>query len=333
MPDTVTTEPQGPSLEAAKTRIDSLLSTPEEKQSPTAQPEPAPEPEEPKLAETAPDAESESESPESNAEEVEQEVPSQPRTFKVKVNGQEIEVTEDEVLKGYSRTEDYTRKTQQLAQQKKEFEEREVAAVRAERHQYATYLEQLSTALKGMAPEEPNWESLKAQVSPEQFAAELLHWQQTQKKIANVEAERAKVKDQQDADAKDGFQKYVLSEQAKLEDALPDIKDPEKAKVIRANLRDFALERGFTDQELGSVTDHRMVLLLHDAMQRKAEKTAEKAKAPTIKNKIEKAMDTTPPGSRTAAPKQNALKEAQQRLRKSGSVDDGAAAIRHLLGD
>jgi hypothetical protein len=334
MADPVTTEPQGPSLDAAKERIDSLLSVKEEKPAKTAPPEPAPESAaEPKLV----PAESEGDAPEiepatSEGEEGEPEPPSQPRTFKVKVNGQEIEVTEDEVLKGYSRTEDYTRKTQQLAEQRKQFEEREVAAVRAERQQYATYLEQLSTALKSLTPEEPNWDVLRTQVTPDVFAAELLNWQQTQKRIEKVEAERATVKEQQDRDAQEGFKQYVQAEQAKLEEALPDIKDPDKARVLKTKLGEFAESRGFSKEELGRVTDHRLVLLLHDAMAREAERKAEKAKAPEIKNKIEKAMATAEPGARTTAPKANALKEATARLKKSGSVDDGAAAIRHLLG-
>lgn len=330
MPEAVTTEPQGPSLDAASSRIDGLLSVKEDKQTPTAQPEPTPESaEEPKLAEAAPEEESpESESP--SAEEVEEPEaePQQPQKHKVKVDGIDAEVTLEELLKSYSFTAHNTRTAQQLAEQKKQFEQNELAAVRAERQQYATYLDQFAAALKGLAPEEPNWEVLKAQVTPEVFAAELLHWQQTQKKIAGIEAERTRVKTEQDADAQAGFAKYVQAEQAKLEDALPELKEPEKAKVLRASLREFALGRGFTEDDLKSVTDHRMVLLLHDAMQLKAEK----AKAPKIENKIKAAMETAKPGSRTPAPAKDALKDAKERLRKSGSVDDGAAAIRHLLG-
>ena len=68
------------------------------------------------------------------SEEVEEEEESQPtvRTFKVKVDGEEVEVPEDELLKGYSRTQDYTRKTQQLAEQRKAAES-EFEQVRKER--------------------------------------------------------------------------------------------------------------------------------------------------------------------------------------------------------
>ena len=56
----------------------------------------------------------------------------QPQVFSVKVDGKEVEVTLDELQKGYSRTQDYTRKTQQIAEARKQTEA-ELQAVRAER--------------------------------------------------------------------------------------------------------------------------------------------------------------------------------------------------------
>ena len=43
--------------------------------------------------------------------------------YKVKVDGEEIEVTQDELLRGYMRQRDYTQKTQQLAKQRRQFEQ------------------------------------------------------------------------------------------------------------------------------------------------------------------------------------------------------------------
>ena len=48
-------------------------------------------------------------------DQVESEEDTEPQVFAVKVNGEELEVTEDELVKGYSRNRDYTRKTQELA--------------------------------------------------------------------------------------------------------------------------------------------------------------------------------------------------------------------------
>ena len=57
--------------------------------------------------------------------EVEEEL--QPQAYTVKVDGIEQEVTLDELQSGYSRQQDYTRKTQELSQQRKSIEEQQAA--------------------------------------------------------------------------------------------------------------------------------------------------------------------------------------------------------------
>ncbi len=59
------------------------------------------------------DASDEETSEEQSEEEEEPEEQEQQQTFTVKVDGKEVSVTLDELQKGYSRTQDYTRKTQQ----------------------------------------------------------------------------------------------------------------------------------------------------------------------------------------------------------------------------
>ncbi len=71
------------------------------------------------------------------SEDSEEEKPDQ--TFTVKVDGTEVTVTLDELQKGYSRTQDYTRKTQQIAEIRRQVES-EAEAIRAERSQYAQLL-------------------------------------------------------------------------------------------------------------------------------------------------------------------------------------------------
>ena len=64
--------------------------------------------------------------------------------------GEKAEVTLDELSKGYSRQSDYTRKTEELAAQRRQLaEEREQAlsAVEAERQQYAARLAQMGQSL------------------------------------------------------------------------------------------------------------------------------------------------------------------------------------------
>jgi len=87
-----------------------------------AQPEAVQEPEQ--LEEYSAADDSESEEQDVSAEEAEiqeEEVEELPR-YRVKVSGEEVEVTLDELLNGYSRTADYQKKTQSLAEQRKAVE-------------------------------------------------------------------------------------------------------------------------------------------------------------------------------------------------------------------
>lgn len=334
MPATQEATPQSGSLEDASKAITGLLSVkPEDKPTKEQPPEPVRESAEPQQVPAAPEGE---EGPSTN--ESEQATPSdetgtpetpvvQPKVFKVKDNGQEIEVTEEEALKSYLRIQDYTRKTQALADEKRTFEEGIVRVARERDAQYATHLEQLSEAIKATMPVEPDWQKLKGELAPEALAAKLLDWQTGQKHLASIKTEQDAVKARQQEDADRQWRQHVLAEQDKLEAALPELKDPEKARVIKTELAEFAISRGYTPEDVKNVTDHRLVLILRDA----AEYQKSKDKAPKVANKIENALAASPPGNRSPAPKANKLTEAKQRLQKSGSVDDGAAAIAALL--
>ena len=69
-----------------------------------------------------PNAQGEEQTEESEQENTEVETDEEPK-YKVKVDGEEIEVTQDELLRGYMRQKDYTQKTQQLAEQRRQFEQ------------------------------------------------------------------------------------------------------------------------------------------------------------------------------------------------------------------
>lgn len=70
----------------------------------------------------AEDSPEQEEQPEQEEEEPQQETQEEPK-YKVKVDGQEVEVTQEELLRGYMRQSDYTRKTQQLAEQRQQIEQ------------------------------------------------------------------------------------------------------------------------------------------------------------------------------------------------------------------
>ena len=74
-------------------------------------------------SETSPAQDEAEEQPESGNTEQTQETNVEEPRYKVKVDGQEVEVTQEELLRGYMRQSDYTRKTQQLANQRQQIEQ------------------------------------------------------------------------------------------------------------------------------------------------------------------------------------------------------------------
>jgi len=263
-------------------------------------------------------AEEESESDETEESEEQEE---QPTVYHVKVDGEEIEVTLDELQKGYSRTQDYTRKTQALAEQRKEAEA-ELSQVRQERAYYAQMLGALEQQL-AQADQAPDWDRLY-QENPTEWVRQRELWRDKQDKLNAVKAEQERLTATAQQEAAKVRQEQLQLEAQKLVEAIPEWKDSKKAATERAKLMDAAKAVGYADSELEQIMDHRAVVLL-----RKAALYDElMGKKSTIKPVPSKGPKTSKPGSAGGQPtKQSEAKQAQSRLAKTGSMKDAAAAF------
>lgn len=316
------------SLDAAGQAIEGLLSgEPEDEQlskAPTAAETDAAD-ETDDADDTKPDA-SDVESDDDDDESVDT-AATEPRKLRVKVNGEEQELPEDEVVKGYSRTADYTRKTQELAEQRKAFEA-EATAVRAERERYASQLAQLEEVLKQSTPAEPDWDTLRNE-DPAVFAATYAAWKQHQESLDKVAAERQRAEQKVRDDYLAEHKAMLAREQEQLLAAVPAWKDPEVAKREQAALITYATSQGYTEDEIRAVTDHRVIKILRDAA---AHQSAMK-KAPEIEKRIEKAKTLAPGASGTPKREVTELTRHKQALAKTGSLRDAGAAIALLLDE
>jgi hypothetical protein len=250
---------------------------------------------------------------------------SQLRKYRVKVDGEELEVPEDELVKGYSRTQDYTRKTQQLAESRKAFES-EQTGVRAEREKLAVQLTQLSDALQSMTPAEPDWDKLRVE-DPEAFAGTYAAWQLHKERMETVKQAQADAIQKVVADRQADLQKVVDAEKAMMVEAIPEWKNPETAKKESTALREYATKQGFKDEDLNNIIDHRVYVMLRKAM------LFDKAQAekPALEEKIESVRSATPGASDRNKPKISETTRAKQRLAKTGRVEDAALAIQSLF--
>lgn len=247
----------------------------------------------------------------------------EPRKFKVKANGQDIEVTEDELVKGYSRTADYTQKTQALAAERKAFQS-EKEAVSRERQEYATYLGQLKTALEQSA-QEPDWDKLRAE-DPDAFQIAWTDWQRHKERLAKVEKEQQETMAKVARDHAERFNAYVAEQKSKLLEALPAWADEAVAKKEAAEMREFAQSLGYTDDEINQVYDHRLILVLRDAAAfRKSQQQAE-----TVRKKVEKVV-VEKPGQKKPRKKMPEAVKAQLLARKTGRVEHAAKYFEQII--
>lgn len=253
----------------------------------------------------------------------------------VTVNGEEVKVTLDELKKGYSRTADYTRKTQELATQRKAVEA-DAVAMREAREQYAQHLKVAAALVAKMVPEEVDLEALK-ESDPAKFAVEFAKRQDAQQKLAILKAENDKILAEQQAELEKAHGEWVEEQKAALLKALPEWSDKKIAQKEKRAMWQTAQEAyGFTEDELKQVGDHRLMILLRDAMRYR--NAATKGKKIAKEGGSKKTGKVLTPGSadrRTGRSKSKrvAIKRRSEALARSGRTQDAAGLIEHLLGD
>jgi hypothetical protein len=271
--------------------------------------------------EDAPDEET---SEEQSEEEEEQEKQEEPQTFTVKVDGKEVTVTLDELQKGYSRTQDYTRKTQQIAEVRKQVEQ-ETQAVRAEREQYAQLLGALQAQLQSSEPQ-VDLERLYHE-DPIEWVRQKEVMRERQEKLGAIQSEQQRLSKVAKHEQQRAMEAQLASQQEALLAALPDWKDPKKAKAEKALVIESAKAAGFSDEDLKNVYDHRLVLLLRKA----ALFDQMVSKRQGIKPVVNNGPRTAKPGAAGRVSTTTEGTRAKQRLAKTGRIDDAASAIELLL--
>ena len=260
--------------------------------------------------------------------EYEEEAVEESPKYRVKANGEELEVSLDELLNGYSRTADYQKKTQSLAEQRKavEVERSKIAETAKVRDTYAQRLQVIEQMLQQQSGTEDL--SQLRENDPIGYALAVADRSEKEKQIQAIRAERQRVQQEQAQQQSQVLQSHVQQEQQKLVDLIPEFKDEAKAEVIRRDIRVYAKSIGFSDQELSQVYDSRAVTALYKSMM--YDKLVA-GKSGTLK-KVQSAPKTLRPG--TSNPKssdQEAQKKDFERLRQSGNKKDAAKLFERFL--
>jgi hypothetical protein len=243
--------------------------------------------------------------------------------YTVTIDGTNFEVTQDELIQGYQRNADYTRKTQELAAEKaqsSDFVERSKKDVEAK----LAKLDQLNQAAQAQLQQEyaqVDFEKLYEEDPVE--AARLEH------KMRKKNEQLQQVQEQTQRLQMEEFNKYLEEQQKQMTVKIPEMTHPEKGPQFRKQMRDYLSSVGFNNQEIDSVYDHRYVMLVKDAM---SYRNLQKAK-PQIKKKAVNAPKVVKGGVSKSKGQQAAEAKRQQlsRLKKTGKVADAAKIFRSLV--
>lgn len=247
-------------------------------------------------------------------------------TVTVKIDGKDVEVPLDELKKGYQRQADYTRKTMEVAESRKTAEA-EAHKAQQERAEYANNLHRMQARLEGALQEQQNtdWDAL-IQSDPVEYLRQKHLAETRQAALQENLAEQQKLAGQFEADRQRQQSEHLARQQDELLAKLPEWKDEAKAKAEQSAIREYLKEQGYEAQEVASVGDARAVVMarkamLYDRMVAKAQAASKKVS--TLPTKVERPGT----GESQHLDKRSA---AYQRLSKSGSVEDFAAAFEAL---
>lgn len=260
-------------------------------------------------------------------EEYDSETEEQEPTYSVTVSGEEKELTLSELKSLAQQGADYTKKTQQVAEQRKALEAESVAIDQARqlRDAYAERLQAMEQLLS--APEQSeNLEYLK-ESDPIGYAVKVAEMSQQKEQLQAIQAERYRIAEQQQAEQQHALQGYIAQQAARLSEVLPEYSDPVKGEKLRSDLRSFAKDIGFTDQELSMVRDSRQVLALHKAM---LYDKLQKSK-PDVNKRVTEANKTIKSGNSVKPVTSDQVKKQHAQLKNSGKVRDAAKVFESFL--
>jgi hypothetical protein len=261
------------------------------------------------------------------------ELPPEPETFTVRVNGEEMPVTRDELLRGYSRTQDYKQKTARLAEERRsvETERQSLAAQRHEIEQtraqaYRLALEHATedalTVAKGA---KTDWSALSKQ-DPVKAQSDWFEYQAARERVgqAMLQARHQAAADQEAAmlQAIAQHQDRLAGEARAAVETIPELQDGARAHALLTGLRDYLGSVGFNAAELDGISDHRLMLVARDAMLYR--QMLAKQRSAAAKKLAEAPRVMNPKRSDARSAETETLRSLRKRAQETGKLRDNA---------
>jgi hypothetical protein len=251
--------------------------------------------------------------------------------YEVTVNGNNQKVTLNELMRGYSRESDYTKKTMDLSNQRKDVEsmqgnlKSELEAVKNSRNQYAQHLDEISKQLS--REETIDWDTLY-QDDPAEYVRKKAESDMRKDKLQKAQFEQQQIQEERRSEQDKIYGDYIANERKLLEEKLPIYKNKEKGAEFIKKITNYAKENGYTEQELAMMVDHRAVLMLSEAYKYDQLKKT-KLSGKKVSNPPRIVRSNAANVSEDSENKQN-IDKRMTRLKQSGHVRDAQSVLKEM---
>lgn len=262
------------------------------------------------------------EEPTTEVDEQETEAVETPEDQFIEIDGEQISLTD--LRNGYLRQQDYTRKTQEIAEERRQYREnqRDVNALRSEALQNIEEMKR-GLAIQFQLMEKPDFDWL-AQNDPAEFIRQNHVWQQREDQVRQLWEAEQHLK-QKAAEFEAEQHKAALQEShERFISKYPEMKDRAKSEEAFSEITQYLLDTGFTKEEIQSVSDYRIIDILYQNVQlQKAQR-----KVPEVVAKMDKKPVLS---AKQTSTKPDMNRSEIEQFNKTRSVNDAAALIKKLL--
>jgi len=246
----------------------------------------------------------------------------EPVYFSVKVDGKEERVTLEDLKRGYSGQKYVQKGMQEVAANRKQTEE-VYSALLAERQQLVEMYQQMQQGQFLSKPNPPSDDLLSD--DPIGYIEQKARYDKAMEQYNQQQVKMSQIMQQSEQARERAVQAYLQQEMQSLANVIPDFGDAQKATKLKGKLLDGGQNfYGYTEEEIGSIMDHRAIRVLNDAIKyreivagkSKAEQKAKGAK-PVIRPGAKKVQNTNV----------KAMERRKAKFKTSGRIEDALALI------
>lgn len=252
--------------------------------------------------------------------------------YKIKVGDQELEVTLDELKNGYSRQQDYTRKTKKLSEDRTQVDDlqksltRQNEEAKIRRDQYEKQLEVLSQHLKST---ENNVDLDRLyQEDPAEYVRQKAEIDRRKEMMEATRQEQQRVLAEKQKEHEKTYNAYLEKERKLLAEKLPIYADKNKGPTFVKNLTDYAKSIGYTDQEISMLVDHRAVLMLANAYRYNKLRNSKVKDKKVVKTP--RVVSSSSPKVQDDNDNVKRIRSKKANLKKTGKVIDAVSVLQEL---